>query len=162
LSSSFSNSAAWRTENNPIYGLKFSYPQSFSAIADSDRNIGANFSVETGTVGLSQFEIPAEIYPGTNFMGGPFEFFVNTEITNRASCEQFGKSDGGKHSSVILHGIRYAVSTDGYVDGSFHDFHTFHNGLCYELVFFLARKICVRGMVLGAWCPPCLKAMNGT
>jgi len=139
LSAAFRNAATWRAEENQTYGLKFSHPASFTAGANSDAELAPNFPIQDGTVALGSFEIPREVYAGTNFVGGYFRLSVNPEITNRASCEQFGRSDPKYVTSSTMDGVRYAVFTEGSAatgtgyTGRY--FHTFQNGLCYELGF---------------------------
>jgi hypothetical protein len=73
LSSSFTNTAAWRTDRNQAYGLKFSHPESFP---NSKAAVSANFPDDDGTATLGSFEMPSEIYAGTNFVGGSFTLSV--------------------------------------------------------------------------------------
>lgn len=109
LSSSFTNTAAWRTDRNQAYGLKFSHPESFP---NSKAAVSANFPDDDGTATLGSFEMPSEIYAGTNFVGGSFTLSVSPKITNRASCKQFGTFDPKYLSSATENGIEYAVSTE--------------------------------------------------
>jgi hypothetical protein len=136
LSSSFTNTAAWRTDRNQAYGLKFSHPESFP---NSKAAVSANFPDDDGTATLGSFEMPSEIYAGTNFVGGSFTLSVSPKITNRASCKQFGTFDPKYLSSATENGIEYAVSTELSAAAgtayTYYYFHAFQNGLCYEAAF---------------------------
>jgi hypothetical protein len=139
LSSSFRNSSNWRAHANVEYGVKFAMPQFSGSATGSGVNLQANFVADDATVTVGTLEIPREIYPDTNFVGGSFALSVNPEITNVKSCEQFGTSDPRYLSSRTMGGIRYAELTAG--EGaagtaySEYYFHTFQNGLCYEIAF---------------------------
>ena len=135
----FSNRSNWGTQTNRKFGIQFALPRLSNSTAASGPDGQANFAVERGTVTLAQLDIPRKIYPDTNFIGGSFAIFVNPQITNRQSCEQFGAFDPRSLSSRTISGIRYAeltVSDNGM--GKFYSdyyFHAFQNNLCYELSF---------------------------
>ncbi|HEX6773475.1 MAG TPA: hypothetical protein VF126_15695 [Acidobacteriaceae bacterium] len=136
LTADFRNPATWHTQENRKYGLKFSVPNSFKAETESDTEIWPNFPIQDGTVPLRVFEI-SDVYPGTNSSGGTFRLSVNPKITNRASCEQFGRSDPKRITSSRVGDVDYAVFATaygglGHIEEEYY-FHTFQNGLCYEL-----------------------------
>jgi hypothetical protein len=139
LSPSFSNRSNWGTHTNRKFGIQFAVPRLSNSTAASGPDAQANFAVERGTVTLAQLDIPRDVYPDTNFIRGSFAIFVNPQITNRQSCEQFGAFDPRSLSSRTISGLRYAeltVSDNGM--GKFYSdyyFHTFQNNLCYELSF---------------------------
>ena len=141
LSSSFNNRSNWSTQTNRKFGVKFALPRFANSTAAFESD--TNFAIEQGMVTLAELDIPSEIYPHTNFIGGSFAISVNPQITNRQSCEQFGEQfgavDQGSLSSRTISGIRYAerTSSDSGMGklGSVYYFHSFQNTLCYELSF---------------------------
>jgi hypothetical protein len=139
LSSSFRDSSNWHAQANVDYGVKFAMAQFSGSATGSGVNVQPNFVADNGTVTVGTLEIPREIYLDTNFVGGSFAISVNPEITNVKSCEQFGTSDPRFLSSRTMGGIRYAeLTANGAAGGtgySEHYFHTFQNGLCYEIAF---------------------------
>ncbi|MGA9978168.1 MAG: hypothetical protein WBQ08_06000 [Candidatus Sulfotelmatobacter sp.] len=150
LSSSFSNRSNWGTQTNRKFGIKFALPRfpNSTAASGPDTMVVAThayFAAVEGTVTLAWLDIPAGIYPDTNFIGASFAIFVNPQITNRQSCEQFGGQSGEidpqSLSSRTINGVRYAELTEREgAAGKFYSgysFHSFQNNLCYELSFAL-------------------------
>jgi hypothetical protein len=143
LISSFRNRSNWSKQTNPRFGIQFALPRLPGFTAASVPDAHANFTIEQGTVTLAWLEIPSKIYPDTNFIRASFAVFVNPQITNRQSCEQFGEQSGEVNprslSSRTIGGIRYAERTfsDNGMGklGSVYYFHSFQNNLCYELYF---------------------------
>lgn len=140
LSPSFSNPSMWHRETNQTYGIKFAHPDGLSGVSASELStLQANFVADQNVVTVSRLEISREVYPHTNFVGGAFAIFVNPEITNAQSCSEFGDSDPQFRSSYSLGNIQYTRMTiDSVAAGTTYGneyFHTFQNGLCYELAF---------------------------
>ncbi|MGH9496451.1 MAG: Ser-Thr-rich GPI-anchored membrane family protein, partial [Candidatus Sulfotelmatobacter sp.] len=137
LSKAITDSSNWHFQTSELYGVKFALP-TFPGKADSG-TIFPNFVDETGTVTLVGLAIPSDIYPGTNFVGGTFLLSVNPQITNRESCEKFGTSDPRFLSQYTIGGMRYEkLEAGGAEAGTSYDdqyFHTFQNGMCYEVAF---------------------------
>jgi hypothetical protein len=139
LKPSFKDST-WHTERNRKYGIEFSYPEDLksSPVLESGRLEG-NFVADQSVVPIAQLTIPAGVYPDTNFRGGSYAIFVNPKIGNDPSCRQFGFSDPRFASSYAARGIHYTeTKRDSAAAGtsySGYSFHTFQNGLCYELAF---------------------------
>lgn len=138
LSKTISEPGNWHFQSNELYGVKFALP----TLPENSAGAGSvfpNFVSGTGTITLGGLPIPAEIYPGTNFVGGDFLLSVNSEIKNRKSCEKFGTSDPRFLSNHNLGGARYIQLTAGEaaMGTSYEDlyFHTFQNGICYEVAF---------------------------
>ena len=74
---------------------------------------------------------------------GAFGVFVNPRITNAQSCARFGREFPGSRSSHRVGGVEYSAFEDvGAAAGTAYDhrdFHTFRNGLCYQISFELAE-----------------------
>lgn len=131
---------AWHTEENRKYGIKFAYPDDLQRAAPPEPGVvEGNFVTDQKVMAVAHLTIPAKIYPDSNFGGGSFAIFVNPEIGNDPSCRQFGFSDPEFTSTHVIGGIHYSeAQRDGIAAGSSSAsryFHTFQNGLCYELYF---------------------------
>jgi hypothetical protein len=141
LSPSFSNSTAWHTETNKVYGVRFAHPDTMLAATVPDPNQLPNFVTEKDAETVSSFSIPGEAYSGANLRGGSFTIFVNRHISNQASCNQFGSSGPQEvpPSPFVVGKLRYMdMQGGGGGMGTWYGdryFHTFQNGLCYELAF---------------------------
>jgi hypothetical protein len=137
LSKTITDPANWHAQVNQLYGIKFALP-TFSENNSGGQGVFRNFVAETGTA-LASLPIPAEIYPGTNFVGGSFLLSVNPQITNRESCEKFGTSEPRFLSHAAFGETQYVklTSGDAGMGTSYEElyFHTFQNGLCYEAAF---------------------------
>lgn len=140
------NGAAWHTEKNRKYGIEFSYPHDLTPIQPPAQEpfwLDGNFVTDQKVVHLAELKIPWKVYRNTNFAGGTFAIFVNPEIGNAPSCRQFGFSDPRLTSSYAFHGIHYTEARRGTgamgTEFSEYRFHTFQNGLCYELAFVLSE-----------------------
>lgn len=138
LSRIISDPGNWHFQTTKLYGVRFA----LAAIPENATGggyVSANFVSETGTVTLGALPIPEEIYPGTNFVGGNFLLSVNPEIQNRESCEKFGASEPRFLSHSTFGGMRYTKLTagDAGLGTSYEElyFHTFQNGMCYEVAF---------------------------
>ena len=77
LSPSFSNRSNWGTHTNRKFGIQFAVPRLSNSTVASGPDLRSNFAVERGTVTLVQLDMPREVYPDTNFIGGSFAIFVN-------------------------------------------------------------------------------------
>jgi len=144
LTSDFTDSSHWDSGSNLSYGVRFSYPGSFLSLTSDDSPRPANFVSANGVVALAALQMPRELYPGTNFVGGLFGIQANTVITNAESCSEFGFSEPENRSSFTVGGVKYSRTRS--VDGGLgtgvidHEFHTFQNGLCYEVWFEMAES----------------------
>ena len=144
LSPSFTKSSSWHSETNPEYGIEFTHPDALSRISASEsRALQANFVADQNIATVARFSIPREIYPNTNFVGGLFAMFVNPEIRNSQSCSEFGNYVPRFRSSYragnILYSTMKGVSISTGSADEYRYFHTFQNGLCYELAFDLVE-----------------------
>ena len=121
-----------------LYGVKFAYPPAYNFEAEHYAYLAnPNFANDEGAVILGTVEIPATLYPGTNFSGGEFAVSVSPAITNIAACHQF--ASGAPESTVTAQGILYSVANNG-TGGmghwqSYKILHTYQNGFCYEFMF---------------------------
>jgi len=138
LSKKISNPSNWHFQANELYGVRFAVP-AFPEDSVGGGSVFPNFVSETGTITLGGLPIPAEMYPGTNFVGGTYLFTVNPQVKNRESCERFGTSDPRFLSHRTFAGTQYAKLTagDAAMGTSYEDvyFHAFQNGMCYEVAF---------------------------
>src|SRR5260370_13112092 len=145
LSSSFSDTSAWHTERNKMYGVQFAHPDSMSAAPALDPNLQPNFVTAKDTETVSNFAIPGETYSGANLLAGSFTIFVNRHVTNRLSCMQFGQLGPREvpPSPFIVGKLQYTETEGGGAAmgrwDSDYFFHIFQNGLCYELAFGLVE-----------------------
>ena len=97
-----------------------------------------DFANDEGVEILGTLEIPAGLYPGTNFSGGELAVSVSTAITNLATCSQFGS--GAPDRNLTFHGVMYSVFSTRRTAGMGHwqdrtTLHTYKNGFCYEFMF---------------------------
>lgn len=145
LKPSFSG-AAWHTEKNRKYGIEFSYPDDLTPIQPPILKpvwFDSNFATDQKVVHLAELKIPWKVYHNTNFAGGSFAIFVNPEIGNGPSCRQFGFYYQRLTPSYAVHRIHYTEARRGTAatgtEFSEYRFHTFQNGLCYELAFVLSE-----------------------
>jgi hypothetical protein len=135
---SFSH-AAWHAKENRKNGISFAFPDDLEQTSLPESGpLRGNFVTDQKFV-IAYLTIPAELYPNSVFGGGFFAIFVDPEISNSASCRQFGFSDPQFASSHIIGGIQYSeAQTDGLAgprSSASRYFHTLQNGLCYELNF---------------------------
>jgi len=137
LAASVANPSNWHEHVNREYGIRYWLPE-FPADTAAG-GLWPNFVADDGTTTFASLNIPRDIYPDTNFVGGSVIFSVNPKITNRESCEKFGVSDARFVSSVTIGDISYSKSNEGDVAlGTYYEgysFHTFQNGYCYEFGF---------------------------
>ncbi len=144
LQASFTDPALWRHETDAAYGITYAHPIAWARVADSESSmLHSNFASDDGTVVLGRFQIPPELYAQSNFGGGAFGVFVNPQLTNPQSCAQFSDADSRRRSSRIVGHVEYsAYSGGGAAAGteySRRDFHTFQNGLCFQVSFGFAE-----------------------
>jgi hypothetical protein len=142
LSKTISDPGNWHFLTNKLYGIRFALPTVPENTAGGAGPF-PNFVMETGTIPLGGLPIPGAIYPGTGFAGGNFLLLVNPEINNRQSCEKFGTSEPRFLSHATWGGVRYTKLTvgDAGMGTSYEElyFHTFQNGMCYEVAFSLGE-----------------------
>jgi len=146
ISPGWADAAKWQTKRNRHYGVEFKHPAESPVVENSQAGVTleeTNFVAADGTIPLGGFPIPRETYPDSNFVGGGFALSVNPEITNRASCEQFGDFDPRSFSTRKIRHVRYTEMESGDAAmGTGYErqyFHTFQNGQCYEFAFEVAR-----------------------
>lgn len=140
LNPAFSNPSIWHSERSPAYGIAFAYPEGTSRFSDSELGVlQPGFVSGKNVTAIASFLIPPDVYPYKSFGGGTFAIFVNPAITNAGSCSEFGVSDPRFRSSHSVSGIQYTVMTmRGGAAGTVYSnrsFHTFQNGICYEVAF---------------------------
>ena len=142
LSKTISDPSKWHFQTNELYGIRFALP-AFAENATGGGSVSPNFVAETGTVTLSELPIRREIYPSTGFVGGNFLLSANPELNNRESCEKFGASEPRFISQSTFGGVQYTKLTvrDAAMGTSYEElyFHTFRNGVCYEVAFSLGE-----------------------
>lgn len=138
LSPAIASGANWHTHSIASYAVTFALP-TIPEDNSAAGGLASNFVAERGAITLGSFILPREIYPDTNFVGGSFMLSANPEITNRESCEKFGRADVRFLSSRILGGIRYAEMTEGdAAAGTSYEnyyYHSLQNGVCFEIAF---------------------------
>jgi hypothetical protein len=138
LSPAIASGANWHTHSIASYAVTFALPE-IPEDSSAAGGLASNFVAEQGAITLGSFTLPREVYPDTNFVGGSFMLSVNPEITNRESCEKFGRSDVRFLSSRILGGIRYAEMMEGdAAAGTSYEnyyYHSVQNGVCFEIAF---------------------------
>jgi hypothetical protein len=132
------NAAANQVFSSSVYGVKFVYPSAYNFEAEHYAYLAnPDFANDEGAVILGTVEMPATLYPGTNFSGGEFAVSVSPAITNIAACHQF--ASGAPESTVTAKGILYSIANNG-TGGmghwqSYKILHTYQNGFCYEFMF---------------------------
>jgi hypothetical protein len=135
--------SGWRAYSNADYGLSIKYPASFQAPSDpTDQQITTNFVNSDSAKTLLVLPIPREVYPNTTFAGGSVSVSVSDDIPNALTCSVFAETWSGSPGPRTVNGIGYS---EGIIGGaglgtnySSYFFHTFHNGLCYEVAVALA------------------------
>ena len=146
ISPGWADAAKWQTKRNRHYGVEFKHPAESPVVENSQAGVTleeTNFVAADGTIPLGGFPIPRETYPDSNFVGGGFALSVNPEITNRASCEQFGDFDPRSFSTRKIRHVRYTEMESG--DAAM--------GTGYERQYFHSSKrpvlrICVRSRAI--------------
>jgi hypothetical protein len=137
LSAQIADASKWRVHVSQAYGVRFATPAFLKNNAGEGG--GGNFVSQAGTITLAELEIPRDVYADTNFVGGSFSLSVNSSINNRESCEKFAMSDRRLLSRRTFAGTSYVerIEADAALGTAYgeHDFHTFQNGLCYEVSF---------------------------
>jgi hypothetical protein len=143
LAATFMKPAAWTLGVGQSYGIVYAVPPNFSKQDVSQSTLQPNFVAEHKPVTINSLQIPREIYPGSNFVGGAFAIYVDPAITNQPSCQQFGLSDPRFLSSPTFGRVKFkemiesgAATGTAYTD---YYFHAFQNGLCYEIAFEFAE-----------------------
>ena len=140
---SFSDRSTWRTVTDRTYGIKFAHPNEFTKSPEYMRSMMTpDFATNENATTISMLEMPAKVYPESNFGSGTFAVFVNPEISNAKSCRVFQYSELRFLSPYTAGSVLYTrMNTAAGVMGTIYkneDFHTFQNGLCYEFAFRLA------------------------
>jgi hypothetical protein len=139
LDPSFASTASWETQSNNKFGVKFAHPSTMNVVESAETTAGSNFVTQEGTEVVANLGIPGTAYANANLLGGSFTIYVNRQVTNRGSCMQFGQlwSQEEPPLSYTVGNLVYAKAERGsaamgtwYSD---YHFHTFQNGLCYEL-----------------------------
>lgn len=134
LKSSFTDAANWTARTNSEYGIKFSLPR--NSIELDQQYEYTNLVSDDDSVRVAADNTPSP-FPTAN--GGDTDYVIRatSNISNRESCEQFNNYNGRQSSLKTVNGIRYAVLVGGGAAGpqleSDYYFHTFQNGVCYEI-----------------------------
>src|SRR5215472_15356593 len=145
LDPSFASTASWQTEGNNKYGVKFAHPSSMNVVESAETTAGSNFATQEGAEVVANLSIPGTAYANANLLGGAFTIYVNRQVTNSGSCMQFGQlwSQEEAALSYTVGNLAYAKAERGSAAAgtwySDYQFHTFQNGLCYELAFELVE-----------------------
>ena len=145
LDASFANTASWKTERNNRHGVKFAYPATVNVVESADTTAGSNFVTQEGAEIVANLGIPGTAYANANLLGGSFTIYVNHLVTNRESCMQFGQlwSQREPPVSYTVGNLTYTMAERGSAAmGTWYNdyqFHTFQDGLCYELAFQLVE-----------------------
>jgi hypothetical protein len=135
----------WVKVENPLYGVRVRYPATFGLEGSGNPPTEANFAGQVGStsVRILSVNIPGNTYPGSNFVDGVFAIFVNPNIRSEGTCRQFATIWPEHTASTNIDQVSYTRTLQGGVAmgtaGSGYDFHTFQNGLCYELTFDFAE-----------------------
>jgi hypothetical protein len=152
------NPSGWQSYSNETLGVRFAFPKKFDPISENIDmyELRPNFIKNDHAIDLTRSNIPRETYlprpypgykrtrlqlqnpPWSTFTGGAFGVFVNSQITDAATCKQFNADiSDGDMSSRTVDGINYTVnrtSFPGAGNGEDNDsFHTFQNGRCFEV-----------------------------
>jgi hypothetical protein len=129
------DSATWSSFRSAKFGVGMRNPSKWTALAEEQLGISANFVNDKGIEFLHAGDVPREVYPDSNFVGGQFALIVDSAIGNAGSCRQFGKAEEGV-TSLRINGVAYSeagTSSVGMGTGhSTYSVHTFQNGYCYE------------------------------
>jgi len=131
----------WDSYTSQNYGFELRYSRKFGYRDGEDTHPQANFVDEdkASASSLVSLGIPAETYPESNFVEGSFTAIVAPGIRSEGTCTQFGAFLPEYTSSLTIHGVKYAKTLSAGVamgtTSSEYYFHTFQNGLCYELAF---------------------------
>jgi hypothetical protein len=135
----------WVKYENPLYGVRVRYPATFGLEGSGNPTSQANFAGQDGStsVRILSVNIPGNTYPGSNFVDGVFAIFVNPNIHSEGTCRQFARIWPEHTASTNIGAVSYTRTMgDGVAAGTDYtgyDFHTFQNGLCYELTFDFAE-----------------------
>jgi hypothetical protein len=135
----------WVKYENPLYGVRVRYPATFGLEGSGNPTSQANFAGQDGStsVRILSVNIPGNTYPGSNFVDGVFAIFVNPNIHSEGTCSQFARIWPEHTALTNIGGVSYTRTMgDGVAAGTDYtgyDFHTFQNGLCYELTFDFAE-----------------------
>jgi len=136
----------WVKYENPLYGVRVRYPATFGLRSSEGPPRGANFAGQDPwtSVRILSVDIPGNTYPGSNFVDGTFAIFVNPNIRSEGTCRQFATIWPEHTASTRIGAVSYTRTLQSGVAmgtvGSGYDFHTFQNGLCYELAFDFAES----------------------
>lgn len=131
--------ANWGRYRDETYGISVGYPRMFERLAQPDHHVASNFADQNGVVTLQTIDVPREVYPNSNFVGGSFSALVNPTIRNEGTCREFASFWPEHTSTVTINGMKYAETQNvgvaaGTVSGMY-DLHAYQNGLCYEFAF---------------------------
>jgi hypothetical protein len=131
----------WDSYTNQNYGFEFRYPRKSEYREGEDTHPQANFvdQDKAAAVSFLGLGIQRETYPDSNFVQGSFTAIVAPGIRSEGTCAQFGSFWPEHTSSLTIHGVKYAETLSAGVGAGTtsneYYFHTFQNGLCYELAF---------------------------
>jgi len=136
----FGDPSAWQTVRIEKYGIQFSHPSMVSVSFSADSKYSRpDFRKNQSVVPLASLGIPGELYAGSNFGGGVAFIFVQPEIKTRRSCEEFERDENASRAGYTAGGIHYSATFELGAglshQYSYYHFHTFEDGVCYELEF---------------------------
>ncbi len=128
--------ANWSAFTDKNSGVVVRHPKTFLNQDGDPGSRGPNFLDPAGILTLHAWNIPTEVFSGSNFVAGTFRVAVNPTIRNESTCRQFDSTTPGYTLSKTLGGVRYAqtqlVGVAAGTAGIAYYLHTFQNGLCYE------------------------------
>lgn len=129
------DSGTWSSFRSAKFGVGMRNPAKWTAPAEGQLDISANVVNDKGIEFLHAGDLPRDVYPDSNFVGGQFALIVSSAIANAGSCRKFGKAEGPV-TSLRVSGITYSEAGTSWVGmGTGHttySLHTFQNGYCYE------------------------------
>jgi hypothetical protein len=126
------------TYNNKEYGVSFRYPRKYTLVSGEKKGeegtapIPMNF-VQPGGVDVATVEMPAKLYPGTDFTSAFFNVSVNRSLT-ASECGQFATPDKqeGSTSEAESLGESKVLNFASTETGGAKYYHVFDTGACYE------------------------------
>jgi len=129
----------WSTFKDNRFGILIRHPKTFLKQDVEPYFLQSNFVDPTGILTLHIWNIPREVYRGSNLKGGAFAVYVDPKIRTGGTCLQFGSAEAGYTLSKALGSVRYSQTLIAGVGMGTEDIryhlHTFQNGFCYEFTF---------------------------
>ena len=130
----------WSTFRDKDFGVVVRHPKYTFLQQDVEPCcIQSDFVNPTGILTLHIWDVPKDVYPGSNFLGGTIEVAVDPTIRSEGTCRQFGLTTLKDTLSKTFGALKYAeTQTGGVAAGTGYGddhLHTFQNGFCYEFNF---------------------------